>query len=97
MPFAPFGYAMAVGMEVKVAIHYGDGLAHYVLTPEERGIYQARLLRWEGGRIAPPPREITLVRGLRHWVGSCDRPALLEALGRALEPRTRGRDPNSPP
>lgn len=83
-------------MQVKVAVRYGDGLAHYVLTPESRGVYQARLLRWDGGSMAPPPREITLVKGVRQWVGSCDRPMLLQELGRALEPRVRGGDPNSP-
>ena len=84
-------------MEVKVAVQYGDGMAHYVLSPDSGGIYQARLLCWDGGTIAPPPREIILVKGARHqWVGSCDRPTLLQDLGRALDSRVRRGDPNTP-
>lgn len=59
-----------------------------------RGIYDAHLERYEGPCGVTPPQDITLVRGVRRWVGSYEESYLVQELGRAIEDRVRTGDPH---
>ena len=72
-------------MEIEAVVNYRNEFAFYELRPESEGVYQARLLRFYGSPESTPPKEITLVRGVRKWVGSCPVPQLVNDLGRVIE------------
>lgn len=80
-------------MELEAAVQFEDGVAHYHIYPENNGIYQARLLRFEGSSLKLPPPEVILVRGYRQWSGSYERQDLLNEIGSAIE---RGKGSNDP-
>lgn len=77
-------------MKLKAVVAYLGKRAHYEIAPEAHGIYQARLLRYEGGDLITPPPWITLVRSVRRWVGSTGERLLVQALGRVIDRRVRG-------
>jgi len=80
---------------VKAVVQFEGGLAHYVVSPESNGIYQARLLQYEGGSPdKAPPSEVILVRGYRQWSGSDERQDLLNEIGNAIECRNRTGNPS---
>ena len=81
-------------MEVKAVVWYAGKLAHYVITPENSGVYYARLLTFEEQSGPTPPANLILVRGMRHWVGSANEPYLVDELGKVIEYRIRGGDPH---
>ena len=73
-------------MQLKAVVQYEGGWAHYDVSPESHGIYQARLLRFEGSTDRPPPpEELILVRGYRQWSGSYERQELLNEIGNFIE------------
>src|SRR3954464_11772291 len=72
-------------MELKAEVPFEGGTAHYQIYPEINGIYQARLLHYEGGSGKTPPEEVILVKGYRQWSGSYDRQDLLNEIGNAIE------------
>ncbi|HEY1020791.1 MAG TPA: hypothetical protein VGE06_00700, partial [Flavisolibacter sp.] len=76
-------------------VSYGGNLAHYTITPENNGIYNARLQNFEGGEGPVPPLRITLVRGVRHWVGSFANAYIVNELGKAIDGRVRGANPHA--
>ena len=80
-------------MEMKAVVPFEDGMAHYLVSPESSGIYQARLVEFEGSTDRKPPEEVILVRGYRQWSGSYERQDLLNSLGEAIEGRTREGNP----
>ena len=82
-------------MEMKAVVPFGEGIAHYVVSPESSGIYQARLVEFEGTADRVPPAEVILVKGYRQWSGSYERQDLLNSLGEAIENRTREGNPAS--
>lgn len=82
-------------MELEAVVTYLGEQAHYAVTPETGGIYQARLIRYEGPDVITPPETVTLVRGVRHWVGSTAESYLVDELGKAIEHRVRGSDPHA--
>lgn len=85
-------------MELTAVVQYAGNLAHYTITPESAGIYHARLLKYEhadGADGATPPLSVTLVRGVRHWVGSTEEQHFVDQLGKAIEQRVRRGDPHS--
>jgi hypothetical protein len=81
-------------MEWKAIVQFDDGLAHYSISPESNGIYQARLLQYDGTIDRRPPAEIILVRGYRQWSGSHSRQDLLNEIGKAIEIRNREGNPS---
>lgn len=82
-------------MELKACVWYLGDLAHYAIFPDYSGIYQARLIRYEGPDVVTPPEYVLLVRSARQWVGSCDESWFVADLGRAIDERVRGGDPHS--
>ena len=80
-------------MEMKAVVPFGEGMAHYLVSPESSGIYQARLVDFEGTAERMPPDEVILVKGYRQWSGSYERQDLLNSLGEAIESRTREGNP----
>jgi hypothetical protein len=81
-------------MKLKAKVQYLGKRAYYEIAPEAGGIYQARLLRYEGGDWVTPPPCITLVKSVRRWAGSHEERPLLEALGRVIDRRVRGSNPH---
>ena len=75
-------------------VQFDDGFAHYAISPETNGIYQARLLKFDGSSDRMPPSEVILVRGYRQWSGSYGRQDLLNEIGKAIETRNREGDPS---
>ena len=82
-------------MEMKAVVPFDEGIAHYLVAPESSGIYQARLVQFEGNAERMPPTEVILVKGYRQWSGSYERQDLLNSLGEAIERRTREGNPAS--
>ena len=82
-------------MEMKAVVPFDEGIAHYVVLPESSGIYQAKLIQFEGNSNNKPPDEVILVKGYRQWSGSFERQDLLNSLGEQIENRTREGNPAS--
>ena len=82
-------------MELKAVVPFGEGMAHYVVSPESSGIYQARLVEFDGDSNKLPPVEVILVKGYRQWSGSYERQDLLNSLGQAIENRSWEGNPAS--
>ncbi len=76
-------------MELKAVVQYQGALAHYTISPENEGIYQARLLRYDGRPERTPQQKITLIKGYNQWLGNCDREDLLTALGTTIEKKLK--------
>ncbi len=81
-------------MEMKTVVAFEDGEAHYSIYHEALGIYQARLVQYNGVGNKPP-QEVVLVKGFRQWSGSCNRREILNQLGKAIERRMRNGDPSN--
>ena len=81
-------------MELETVVQFNGGLAYYSVSPESHGIYQARLLRYEGCSDRVPPTEVILVKGYRQWSGSYERQDLLNQIGKAIESRARTGNPS---
>ena len=82
-------------MELNAMVQFEGGVAHYHIYPESNGIYQARLLRYDGHSTKAPPAEVILVRGYRQWSGSYERQDLLNEIGKAIERGNRTADPST--
>lgn len=82
-------------MPLKAVVSYWGSLAHYAVTPDNFGVYYARLLKYEGPGGITPPESLLMVRSLRRWISSCDDEGFINDLGRAIEQRTRDGDPHS--
>ena len=72
-------------MEIEAVVNHGEDFAFYQVIAERDGIYQAQLLRFYGSPESAPPKEITLIRGVRKWLGSCSIPQLVNDLGSVIE------------
>jgi hypothetical protein len=83
-------------MELKAVVEYKGALAHYSLSPENFGVYQARLLKYEGDPDCKPPQHVLLAKSVRNWAGSCDQRELLNNLGAVIETRMSHRGSGSP-
>lgn len=79
-------------MELNAVVPFEDGVAYYTISPERNGIYQARLLRYEGQSDKRPPAEVILVRGYRQWSGSYERQDLLNEIGNVIESKNLSGD-----
>ena len=72
-------------MEFEVTVAYSDGTACFKIRKENPGIYNARLLYFEGNKKSIPPKEIILTRGIRYWAGSHESEVLLNKIGKVIE------------
>lgn len=81
-------------MKLKAVVQFLGDRAHYSVTQVKKGIFDAKLLRYEGSSGVTPPEAVTLVRGVRHWVGSYDEPYFVDELGQAIEERVRRGHPH---
>lgn len=81
-------------MKLRAKVQYLGKRAYYEIFPEAGGVYQARLLKYEGGDWLTPPERITLVRSVRRWAGSHGERPLLDALGRIIDRRGRSSHPH---
>lgn len=72
-------------MKLDAIIKVQDNVAHFTVSPAGKGVYLAFLSSYQGAPEQSPPEEIVLVRGLRHWTGSCDRPDLIRELGDVID------------
>ena len=68
-------------MELKAAIYYRNAYAHYKVIREQKRIYFAELVHYDGQEGDTPPANILLVRGIRQWWGSTDNAELVRELG----------------
>lgn len=82
-------------MVINAVVPFEEGLAHYIVSPESNGIYQARLVDFQGVAERKPPAEVILVKGYRQWSGSYDRQDLLNQIGSVIESRVRQGSPFS--
>ncbi len=82
-------------MVINAVVPFEEGLAHYIVSPESNGIYQAKLVDFQGVAQKQPPKEVILVKGYRQWSGSYDRQELLNQIGSIIESRVRKGDPFS--
>ena len=71
--------------------NYKGGLAHYKVTAEDLGIFNAYLERYDGKSGNTPPPRIILVRGASQWSGSVEDQELLNKIGEVVDRRTKGR------
>ena len=76
-------------MELLATVQFYGDPAHYAVTLEREGIYNARLLTYEGPNIMAPPDNVILVRSVRKWSGSYSEQDFIEELGRAIDERQR--------
>jgi hypothetical protein len=81
-------------MRWQAEVRFLGEKAHYTVTQVRRGLYDAHLVRYEGPSGVTPPQDVTLVRGVRHWVGSYEESYFVEELGRAIEDRVRAGNPH---
>ncbi len=76
---------MKSDMELTATVQFYGDPASYVVTIERDGIYNARLMVYEGPNIMAPPDNIILVRSVRKWSGSYSEQEFIEELGRAID------------
>lgn len=76
-------------MKLTATANFYGNPAHYSVTEEREGIYNARLMTYEGANIMAPPDNIILVRSVRKWTGSYGEQDFIEELGRAIDDRQR--------
>jgi hypothetical protein len=74
-------------MELSAVVKHQGALAYYTVLPENQGIYHARLVRYYGSPDSAPPERLLLVKGVRRWLGSCERQDLLDDIGHIIESR----------
>ena len=72
-------------MELKVKIKYKSAYAYYRIQREGAGIYTAYLISYDGEDIQMPPKEVTLLKGVRNWAGSSDDEVFLAQLGEFID------------
>ena len=69
------------------AVDFKGAPAHFKIRRDNAGIFYAYLIRYEGNPLEAPPEEITILRGIRQWTGSCNDDLLLSRLGKIIEER----------
>lgn len=82
-------------MQLKAIVQYQGALAHYQISPEHEGIYQAKLMRYDGRPERTPPGKVTLIKGNDLWSGNSDRQDLLNQLGYRIEKGLMHPDPSA--
>jgi len=79
-------------MKLKAAVKYLGALAHYVVYRTRAGIYEARLLRYDGSPDFHPPHEILMIRGAGHWSGDIHDREFTDKIGYTIEEEARKGD-----
>lgn len=79
---------------MEAIVRMGEAYIHYNISRAAQGIYQARLIRYEGCPTEEPPRELVLTRGYRCWAGSANHPLLLNELGKMIDSLSSYHDRN---
>ena len=89
-------------MDLEAVVTYKGGPATYLIKKEQDLIYSASLKQYDGNVHDIPPINITLTKGLRHWVGSTHLQSLVDGLGNLIdqnlplfEDSAKSEDPNS--
>ena len=74
-------------IEIKIILSYRGHPAEYRIVRDKTGnnIYLARLEEYKGPTDFLPPTRVTLTKGIRHWVGSCEDQELIIDLGSAID------------
>jgi hypothetical protein len=72
-------------MKLDAEVRINEGTAHFSVSPKGPGMYQAKLIRFNGMPEEAPPSRIILVRSVRQWTGSCDNEKLLNELGQVID------------
>jgi hypothetical protein len=72
-------------MKLRANIKYNGSSACFVVYRDSPGVYHADLVYFDGDKKISPPLQITLMRGVRKWTGSCEDVDLLNHLGRIIE------------
>ena len=71
-------------MELKAAIYYRNAYAHYLIKRENKGVYQADLLLYDGNPAQAPSHSVILIKAARGWRGSTDDYELINCLGNVI-------------
>jgi hypothetical protein len=71
-------------MELKAAIYYRNAYAHYIIKRENKGLYQADLILYDGPAEKAPAASVILIKAPCHWRGSTDDQELVNSLGNIL-------------
>ena len=79
-------------MKLRAAVKYLGALAHYIVKRRKAGIYEAKLLIYEGSRKSCPPQDILMVRNIGHWSGDIEDKDLTDKIGFCLEQEAREGD-----
>ena len=74
-------------MELSAVVKHQGALAYYTVSTENQDIYHARLVRYYGSPESAPPDRLLLVKGVRRWLGSCEKQELLDEIGHIIESR----------
>jgi hypothetical protein len=72
-------------MKMEAIIPYKEAYAKYCVTQESEFIYAAVLISYDGGTHDMPPVNITMTKGVRHWIGSTHIQIVIDELGEAIE------------
>lgn len=68
-----------------VSVLYLDGIAHYTIVTEAKGIFTVQLIQFSGADFFTPPSTITLAKGTRKWIGSIEDDLLLDQIRKEIE------------
>jgi hypothetical protein len=79
-------------MKLQISVPFNGALAYYEVFAERDGIYQAQLVGCQGKAPVAPPETLTLTRSVRRWVGSSERPELIDRIGQELDLRLNRQD-----
>ena len=72
-------------MKIEAVVKIGGGAALYQIYREGPSCYRAELQPLHAPAEGGLPKDILLMRSVRHWVGSVDHPKLVEELGEAID------------
>lgn len=77
--------AEPVNMKIDAIIPYRNSVARYSILRESEYIYTATLLSYDGNTHDLPPVNITLTKGIRHWIGSTHIQILIDHIGEIID------------
>jgi len=72
-------------MKFSVSVPFRNGLAHYSINQEGKGVFLAQLEQFEGPPQEEPPANVILTKSVRRWRGSSEDQTLIDHLGQAIE------------
>src|SRR6476660_2012057 len=72
-------------MKLEAEVRINEATAQFSVSPKGPGMYQAKLMRFNGMPNEAPPSRIILIRSVRQWTGSCDNEKLMNQLGQEID------------